>query len=308
MHARKDPHRNVPWIVADKHLVYLEYRTELSRKGLGGNVRQIQVHLVLAGDAMTFETNLKYLTCRDVAGHEVAVSRVFFFEEVPTLRLGNLARISRISVRFRDPNAPAFSACGFAHQPQFIFARDRGRMDLNKLSVRVSRTLLITGRHRAAGASHRVRRFTEYKSRSTRRNDHSVCGERFQFERLQIHRNQTAADLMIVEYERKHLPPFVFCDTLLDFPSPHLFIERVEKLLTRRRSGESRAMVQGPAETSEIEQAFFRTSERHSHPVEEVNDFRRHVAHSFDRPLVCEKVSAVHGVVKMLGRRVTLAL
>src|SRR5687767_3917957 len=149
MHARKDPHRNVPWIVTDKHLVDLEYRAELSRQGLGGNVRQIEVHLVLTGYTMTFETNLKYLTRRDVAGNEIAVCGIFFFEEVPTLRLGNLARISRVAVRFRDPDAAAFAACGFTHQTQFILARDRCRMHLDKLTVRVSCTLLITGRHRA---------------------------------------------------------------------------------------------------------------------------------------------------------------
>src|SRR5688572_4750498 len=67
-------------------------------------------------------------------------------------------------------------------------------------------------------------------------------------------------------------------------------------------------MMQGSAESPEVQQAFLRTRERYSHPIEQVDDLRSHVAHPFDGPLVGEKVSAVHGVVKMLRRRITLAL
>src|SRR6185295_18013536 len=101
-------------------------------------------------------------------------------------------------------------------------------MDLDKLAIRVSGTLLVTGRDRAAGAYHRIRRLTEDETRTTRRDDHCVRRKRFQLERLQVHRDQPATDLMIVEHERQHFPVLELSDFSVYFITTNLLVERVE--------------------------------------------------------------------------------
>src|SRR5215813_8569055 len=104
---------------------------------------------------------------------------------------------------------------------------------------------------------------------------------------------------MIVEHEGKHLPSFVFVDPTLNFPSADLFVESVQKLLACRSSSERSTVMERTAKSAKIEQAFARPRERHSHAIEKIDDLRGHVAHSFYRRLICEKVAAVYGVVEM---------
>src|SRR6185369_5899745 len=89
MHARKDSHRYVTRIVADEHLVNLENRAEFSIESFGGNVRQVEINLVLTTNTFALDTYLKDLAGRNVARHEVAVSRILLFEEIPALILRN---------------------------------------------------------------------------------------------------------------------------------------------------------------------------------------------------------------------------
>src|SRR5262249_7280409 len=51
VHTGKDPHRHVTWIVADKHLVDLEDRSQFSIENFGGNVCEIEINLILSTDA-----------------------------------------------------------------------------------------------------------------------------------------------------------------------------------------------------------------------------------------------------------------
>jgi hypothetical protein len=122
-----------------------------------------------------------------------------------------------------------------------------------------------------------------------------------------VHRHETATHLMIVEDEREHLPSFILFNFAADFKAPDLFIERVEKLLPGRCSGESGAMMLRAAEAAEIEQAFFGAREGHTHAVEEIDDRGSHLAHGFGGRLIGEKVAAVDRVVEVLPRRVALA-
>src|SRR5688572_6812006 len=161
MHAREYSHRHVTWIVTDEHLVDLEDRTEFSRKCFCGDMRQVEIYLILTGDTMTFETDLEDLAGRDIPWNKIAVCRIFLFEEVPTFRFWDIARAPHVTIRFGNPDTSAFTACRFAHQPKLVFARDGCRMDLDELPVRVPRTLLITRRHGAPRARHRVRGFSE---------------------------------------------------------------------------------------------------------------------------------------------------
>ena len=48
-------------------------------------MREIEIDLVLTADAIAFEADLEDLARGDVARNEVAVGRIFLFEEVPAL-------------------------------------------------------------------------------------------------------------------------------------------------------------------------------------------------------------------------------
>src|SRR6185436_9696014 len=69
VHTRKDAHRHVTRIVANKHLVNLQYRAELPLENFSGNVRQIEINLVLTTDTHALDAHLEDLTRRDIARH-----------------------------------------------------------------------------------------------------------------------------------------------------------------------------------------------------------------------------------------------
>ena len=140
-------------------------------------------------------------------------------------------------------------------------------MNLDELAVRVFRALLVAGGDGAAGADHRVRRLAEDQTRSTGRDDHGVGRKRFQLERLQVHRDQAAAHLMVVENERQHFPVLELSDLAADFVTAHLLVERVKKLLAGRGAGESRAVMFRAAEAAEVEQSL-PSSERTERPCD----------------------------------------
>ena len=89
MHAREDAHRHMLRIVADEHLVDFEDRAKLSFERFGWDVREIEIHLVLAIHTHSLQTHFENFARRNVARHEVAVSGILFFEEVQTLVFGN---------------------------------------------------------------------------------------------------------------------------------------------------------------------------------------------------------------------------
>src|SRR5690349_18656903 len=110
MNTGEDTHRHVTRIVADEHLVDFEYRAEFAVQNFRGNVRQVEIDLVLAADTHAVDTDLKYLARGDVARDEVAVSGIFLFEEVPALALGNRRGHPRVAFSARHPNTSAFTA------------------------------------------------------------------------------------------------------------------------------------------------------------------------------------------------------
>ena len=174
MNPRKDPHRHITRIVTDEHLVDLEDRPKTLGERRSRNMREIEINLILAADAVALETYLKDLACSDVAWYQIAVGWVFFFEEIPTLGIGNIAWNTSVLRIAWNPNSSAFAAGRFAHQPQFVFAGDGRRMDLDKLAVGVPGTLLITCRRRRAGACHRVGGFSKYQARTAGGHDDSI--------------------------------------------------------------------------------------------------------------------------------------
>src|SRR5260221_5929162 len=104
---------------------------------------------------------------------------------------------------------------------------------------------------------------------------------------------------MIVQHERKHLPAFVLIYLSLCLPLANLFVEGVKKLLTRRGAGKGSSMMQRPAKSPKVEQAFLCPGKWHTHAIKKIDDLRSHVAHPFDRRLVGKKVAAINGIVDM---------
>src|SRR5439155_10404313 len=308
MHARKNAHWHVPWIVAHEHLVNLQDGAEFLIERLSRNVREIEINLVLAVDPKAIDTNLKDLARGNITWHQIAVSRILLFEKIPTLFFGDRGRRSLIAFRARYPDASAFAASRFAHQAQLVIAGNRSWMHLNEFAVRVLRALLITGRDRAAGAHHRIGRLAKDQSWPTGRDDDGIRGKCFQFQRPQVHRSQAAATLITVEHQGQHGPGFIFLNPARHFVTPHLFIERVQELLARRSAGKCGAMMFGAAEAAKVQESFLRARKGNSHAIEEVDDCGGHFAHRFRGWLIREKVPAVNGVVKMFPRRIAFTL
>src|SRR5256885_16975790 len=135
MHAGKDAHWHVPRIVADEHLVDFQNRSEFLVERLSRNMRQIEIDLIFAVDPKTLETHLEDFARGDVAGHQIAVSRILLFQKIKTLFFRYRRRRSFVAFCPRHPYASTFTVRRFAHQTQFIFAGYRSWLHLNELTI-----------------------------------------------------------------------------------------------------------------------------------------------------------------------------
>jgi hypothetical protein len=88
----------------------------------------------------------------------------------------------------------------------------------------------------------------------------------------------------------------VLPDLPFGFVAPDLLVERVEELLAGGGAGEGGAVVQRSAEPAEIEVPFRRPVELHAHPIQEVDQIRRGIAHRLAQRLIGEEVAAFDGV------------
>src|ERR1700730_4771917 len=113
---------------------------------------------------------------------------------------------------------------------------------------------------------------------------------------------------MVIEHQRDHLPVLIFFYFACHFMPPHLFVERIQQLLSRRSARECGTMMLCSAETTKVEQAFLCPRKGNTHAIEQVDDRRRHLAHRFRRRLAREKIDAVNRVVKMFPGRIALTL
>ena len=89
---------------------------------------------------------------------------------------------------------------------------------------------------------------------------------------------------------------------------PHLLVERIQQLLSRRGTGKCSAMEQCPAESAEVEQALRCAVERHTHAVQQIDNRRAGLAHTLHRRLVGQKVAAIDRVIEVGPGRVAFAL
>src|SRR5262245_38292991 len=92
MYTRKNPHRHMTRVVANKHLVDLENRAELPIENICGDVGQVKVNLIATADTHSIETDLEDLARCDIARHQVAVRWILLFEKIKTLVVWNRRR------------------------------------------------------------------------------------------------------------------------------------------------------------------------------------------------------------------------
>ncbi len=308
VHAGEDLHGNFARVVTDELLVDLENAFELVLP-FGREVGDVEVDHGLTVDShAVLVDDLEDGAGGDVAWDEVAVLGVPLLEKVPAIGFGDRLGGAFVVLVFGNPDATAFAAGRLRHQTELIFARDRGGVNLDELAVGVVGALLVEGRLRGAGAHHGVRRFAEDGSVAARADDDGVGGEGAKLHGAEVHCGDSAAGALGVEHGGEELPALILLDLALGLVAANLLVERVEKLLACGGSGEGGAVVEGTAETAEVEQAFGGAVEGHAHAVEQVDDGGALRGHLLDGGLVGEEVAAVDGVVEVLEDIVALAL
>ena len=125
MHAGEDLHRHVARIVADKLLVNFQDAFQLAVERLAVDVREVKIDHGLAVDAQVVLVNhFVDVAGGDVTRHQVAVFRIPFFQKVPALVLRNAFPVALVAFGPGHPDAAAFAARRFRHQPQLVFARE----------------------------------------------------------------------------------------------------------------------------------------------------------------------------------------
>ncbi|MNI28010.1 hypothetical protein D3C73_817710 [compost metagenome] len=296
MHSREDFHRNFAGIIAHEFFIDFDNAAQLDVQLLRVLVGEIQVHHVLAVNAQPLvDTYIKNLPGGNIARHQIPVRRIFLLQKVPRLAV------------LVGPDASAFTARRFRHQPQLVIAGNRGRMDLNEFTVGVMHSLLVYSAGSRSGVDDRVRCFAKNNAGTAARQNHRIRREGLNLHRLEILGTDAAAYAFIIQDHREEFPVLAFGDQAFGFPAAHLLIQRIQQLLAGRRTCKSCPVALRAAEPAEVEQPLRRAVEHDAHPVHQMDDPRCSLTHRLDRRLVGKKIAAVYSVVEMLPRRVSLA-
>ena len=110
-----------------------------------------------------------------------------------------------------------------------------------------------------------------------------------------------------MDYGGNKFPSNIGAHLAFDLKGAHLFVERIEELLTSCGTGKSGASFLRAAESAQVKQAFTGSIEHYAHSVEHVDDFWGGFAHGAYLRLVRQKVATVNGVVEVLVYRITFA-
>src|SRR5688572_2769700 len=152
---------------------------------------EVDLELVLAAlrvedAAVLVEALEEQLATRDVAWNEVAVAGVLVLEEVVAFLLGHFAASPTFGRVLRHPHAASLSAHALRDESEFVRARDRRRVHLNELAVRVASALLVRLARGGACVDNAVRRLAEDDARPTRREADGVTAEGLDRHRLEV--------------------------------------------------------------------------------------------------------------------------
>ena len=296
-------------IDADELFVDFENAAELAVQRLTVDVREVEVDHGLAVDAETLLVDHFVNGARGhVARHEVAVFRIPLLEEVEALGFRDGFDGALVAGSARNPDTAALAARRLRHEPQLVFAGNAGGMHLDEFAVGVVDALLEDRGLRRAGADHGVSALAEDGSVAAGGENDGVGREGFELHGAEVHGHDAARHAFAVDDGGEKLPAFEFVDFAFGLVAAHLLVERVEQLLAGGGAGKSGAVIERAAEAAEVEQAFGRAVERHTHAVEQIDDGGRGLAHGLDGRLIGQEVAAVDGVVKVLRGGVAFAL
>src|SRR5260370_21803177 len=178
VHAGENLHWRLVGIIPVKLLINFQDNFEFAVERGAVNMRQVEIGGGLSVNSQSVLVNdFVNGARRYVAGNKVAVFRIPLFEEVPAFRFGNAKRVTLVTLFLGDPDASAFAARRFRHEPEFIFAWDRSRVHLDKLAVGVIATLLIKRRLRRASADDGVGGFSKDGPNAAGRGDDGIRGK-----------------------------------------------------------------------------------------------------------------------------------
>src|SRR3989441_2897800 len=308
MHAGENLHRRGARIIADELFVDFENAFQFAVENLTIDVREIEIDHRLAVDSeVMFVHDFMDGTRSHIARHEISVLRIPLLQKIPAIIFRNRIRIALVAGGLRNPDASALAAGGFRHQAQLVFTRNRSGMNLDELAIRVVAALLVQSRLRRSGADNGVGGLSEDRANAASGDDDRIGRKGAHFHAAQIHGADAAANAVAVEHGGEKFPVLVLCNFAFGFVTAHLLIERVKKLLAGGGASEGGAVVKRASKTTEIEQAFGSAIEGHAHAVEQVDNCRCRIAHSFDRWLVGQKIAAVNRVVEVLPGGVAFA-
>ena len=169
-------------------------------------------------------TDVKNFTGGNISRNEVAILRIALLEEVAPLRLWNFTWVANVLRCSWHPHSPSLSPSALTHKTQFIGTGNRRRMNLNKFTVAIPRTMLISPANGASRADHRHRRSTEYEATpSTGKNDR-IGWKRFDLHRNEILANGSSTPAAIIKNGLEEVPEFPFLYFPQSFPSANLFV------------------------------------------------------------------------------------
>jgi hypothetical protein len=116
--------------------------------------------------------------------------------------------------------------------------------------------------------------------------DHRIGRKGANLHRNEILPHAAATDAIVVEDRFQKIPELVFGDLALDFPTANLIVERIEQLLSGRRTGERRPLEERAAEAALIAKTLWRSIEGNAQPIHQVDDLGRPVGHLLDGRLM----------------------
>ncbi len=268
-------------------------------------IAQIKVDHVPAANAQALLADFKNFAGGDVARNDVAIFGIFFFEKIVSLGLGDIVGPARVARLARHPDAAPFATGRFGNQSALVFAGDGRRMNLDHLRVAISCPGLIAARDGAAGADDGHGAFAEDQSIAAGGHDDRIGAKRANLHRAHVLGDDSNARAIFKDRPEK-FPELVLIDAIFAFPAAGLLIEGIEQLLAGGGAGKKRALVERPAEQSQIAFAFGRAVEGDAHAVEQVDDLGCPSGHFEHRRLVGEKIAAQHGFIEMFPFAVAL--
>ncbi len=301
MNRRENLHRYIPRIDPLELFVNVQNAAKFAIEFRARNMREIQIHtlLIFVDTQTVVHANVENLACSDVARHEIAILGIALFEEVIPLRFGNRFRIARILGLARHPHTAPFATGRFAHQSQLVGSGNRRRMHLNEFAIGIFRTGLHRAAHGASRAGHRHRAPSVNQAATPRGQHDRIRWERANFHRHHVLRDRAPATAIVIDHGTEKIPTFVHFDGTRRMPTPHLFVEGVEQLLTRRGPSKRSPLEQRAPETALIAETLERAIERHTQSIHQVDDFRRPQRHFVHGGLMLQKVAAVNSVVEV---------